>query len=291
MKNILFGAGYFSTQYFQKGALYNPFGDTVLAIADNSDYSFNSGFHKKIKPSEIPDFDYDYVLITIAPNSVNTILEIYKQLLEIGVPEEKIVLLGTPAATEHSAVARNYFTANLAITFKENNITGSVAEAGVYKGGFSHFITRFFGTSKIYLFDTFESFDSRDISTIKDPKAKIWTDRFYKDFADTSEFIATLSCFNRQNVVIKKGYVPDTFAGLEDEHFCFVNLDMDLYTPQLEALKYFCPRMVDGGVILIHDYFDPYLGSDMQKAVNEVEKDFKFKIFPIGDGCSIALIF
>lgn len=55
------------------------------------------------------------------------------------------------------------------------------------------------------------------------------------------------------NCVIRKGYFPETADGLEME-FCFVNLDMDLYEPILERLRFFYPRMVNGVAILVHDY-------------------------------------
>lgn len=44
-----------------------------------------------------------------------------------------------------------------------NSIEGSVAEAGVYQGNFSAVINKCFPTRKLYLFDTFEGFDSKEI--------------------------------------------------------------------------------------------------------------------------------
>ena len=43
------------------------------------------------------------------------------------------------------------------------NIEGSTAELGVFKGEFSRFINHYFPDRKLYLFDTFEGFDSRDV--------------------------------------------------------------------------------------------------------------------------------
>jgi hypothetical protein len=91
-----------------------------------------------------------------------------------------------------------------------------------------------------------------------------------------------------ENAVIKKGYFPETAAGLEDT-FCFVNLDFDLYMPILAGLEYFFPRMVSGGIILVHDYFSEiYKGA--KRAVNDFEKEHEaVKLFPIGDGISIGI--
>ena len=87
--------------------------------------------------------------------------------------------------------------------------------------------------------------------------------------------------------VIRKGYFPETAEGLE-ESFCFVNLDFDLYQPIMAGLEYFTPRMVKGGVILIHDYFSETF-KGVKKAVQEFVGKNNLSIFPIGDGISIAI--
>ena len=46
---------------------------------------------------------------------------------------------------------------------------------------------------------------------------------------------------------------PVTLEGLEDR-FAFVSLDVDLYQPTAAGLKYFYPRLVNGGCTLIQGY-------------------------------------
>jgi hypothetical protein len=65
---------------------------------------------------------------------------------------------------------------------------------------------------------------------------------------------------------------------------------MDLYVPQLAGLRFFAPRMADGGVILLHDYYwKPTPG--VKQAVDACAKEYNFKRMPIGDNSSIALLF
>lgn len=93
---------------------------------------------------------------------------------------------------------------------------------------------------------------------------------------------------NPHKVIIKKGYFPQTTAGLENKSFCFVNLDPDLYEPILAGLEFFYPRLVRGGVILIHDYYNNgYVG--VKKAVSEFCEKMDLFAFPIGDDISIAI--
>ena len=89
-------------------------------------------------------------------------------------------------------------------------------------------------------------------------------------------------------MVMRKGFVPQTFENINDS-FLFVNLDMDLYVPQIEALRWFAPRMQKGGVILMHDYFNSSL-CGTKKAIEDFNGKEFFSIMPIGDLRSIALI-
>jgi hypothetical protein len=57
----------------------------------------------------------------------------------------------------------------------------------------------------------------------------------------------------------------------------------------MAGLEYFYPRMVNGGILLVHDYF-----SEGYKGVKEAVKEFshkkrRIKLFPIGDGISIGI--
>jgi O-methyltransferase len=45
----------------------------------------------------------------------------------------------------------------------KKDLKGNVAELGVYKGKFARYLNHFFPDRKLYLFDTFEGFDNRDV--------------------------------------------------------------------------------------------------------------------------------
>ncbi|OGJ44052.1 hypothetical protein A2307_02655 [Candidatus Peregrinibacteria bacterium RIFOXYB2_FULL_33_20] len=125
------------------------------------------------------------------------------------------------------------------------NLTGSIAEVGVYKGGTAKLICESKGNKKFYLFDTFSGHP--EVSEIDLP-------RHYKGRLKSSykEVCAYLNKY--QNIFIYKGIFPSTSAPIINETFSFVNLDADLYRSILESLDFFYPRMVKGGIIIIHDY-------------------------------------
>ncbi len=164
-----------------------------------------------------------------------------------------------------------------------NGVGGSVAEAGVYKGNFAKYINVLFPDRKLYLFDSFEGFRNDDVSE-RDKKDQY--DGWIETLKDTSVEMVLGKMSYRDNVIVKKGYIPQTFDSIEDT-FAFVNLDVDLYIPILEGLRWFYPRMEKGGYIFVHDYF---LWEGVEKAVREFCDESGVGFIPLADHCSVAIV-
>lgn len=165
---------------------------------------------------------------------------------------------------------------------------GAVAEAGVFRGDFAKYINECFPKNTCYLFDTFEGFDARDFSAEKKHTDMLITGHL----KSTSEQVVYNKMPHKENVKILKGYFPDTVTKeVLNQKYVFVNLDMDLYKPTLDGLRIFYPRMVDGGVILVHDYFNENY-PNIKEAIFDFEKELGERLhkMPIGDGISIAVI-
>ena len=75
---------------------------------------------------------------------------------------------------------------------------------------------------------------------------------------------------NLDKVVIKQGYFPQSLDGLEDT-FAFVSIDVDFEESIYECIKYFYPRLNNGGYIFVHDYNSDLQG--VEKAIDRYEKD------------------
>ncbi|MCM1231458.1 MAG: TylF/MycF family methyltransferase [Ruminococcus flavefaciens] len=126
-----------------------------------------------------------------------------------------------------------------------NKVDGAVAECGVWRGDFAKRMSRLFPDRKLYLFDTFNGFDSRDIDEMEEEMSKDFRKKVKLD--DTSVELVLSNMAYRNNVVIRKGYFPETAIGLEEEKFAFVSLDTDLYKPIMAGLDFFYPRLAGGG--------------------------------------------
>jgi O-methyltransferase len=132
----------------------------------------------------------------------------------------------------------------------EQQIPGAVAELGVYQGHFAAILNAAFPDRKLYLFDTFAGFDAAEEQ--KDRTQHGMTHD--RDFTDTSVERVLGVMPGRQRCVVRKGLFPATVEGLENERFCFVSIDTDLYDPILAGLQFFYDRLTPGGFIFVHDY-------------------------------------
>lgn len=177
--------------------------------------------------------------------------------------------------------------AAMALAAKEiyaSGIAGAVAEAGVYQGEFAQHINRCFPDRKLYLFDTFSGFDDNTVEENFDNKKQ--TEQWIHTLKDTSVELVMNKMRYKDNIIVRKGYVPDTLVGVEDT-FAFVNLDMDIYSPTYEALKFFWPRMNRGGYIFVHD-FDVWDG--IRCAVSQFCKEHHIGYFLLNDKHTIAIV-
>jgi len=168
-----------------------------------------------------------------------------------------------------------YATIALAIRrIQAEGVWGQFAEAGVYKGNTSRFIHQLAPERTCLLFDTFSGFPKQDLEQdmIEDNR-----------FNDTSLEEIQKNMGNLENIIIIKGYIPDTFIGLEDERFAFVHLDLDLYNPTINSLHYFYPRLTNGGYLVIHDYNSRIANQACKRAVDEFMQDKPERIVEIPD--------
>jgi O-methyltransferase len=159
----------------------------------------------------------------------------------------------------------------------EKNVQGNAAELGVYKGDFAKEINAAFPNRKLYLFDTFEGFDNRDVAT----EVNKGFSTGMQDFSDTSVEAVLSKMPYKKNCIVCKGFFPDSAKFIEDK-FCFVSIDADLYEPILAGLNYFYPRLEAGGYIFVHDFNnEEYKGA--RRAVIDFCQRNQISYLPIAD--------
>jgi hypothetical protein len=159
---------------------------------------------------------------------------------------------------------------------------GVLAEVGVFRGGSARILCAVKGKSALYLFDTFEGM----------PKVNAALDGRWAqgDFRETrfEEVVAYLSAF--PEVHIYKGIFPNSAIGQEPEKqsYRFVHLDVDIYESTYQALKFFYPRLVSGGMIVSHDY-SALPAPGVRKAFDDFFQDKKETVIPLWDSQCVVV--
>jgi hypothetical protein len=150
--------------------------------------------------------------------------------------ERRCLLTGLEAFTVYS------------ITRSVRNLSGDIAEVGVYAGASAKLICEARGDKTLHLFDTFEGLpesSEKDRSVYRGKKKPQYAcslesvSKYLEDFSDVNFY---------------QGLFPATAGPIEDSTFCFVHFDVDLYESTLACLEFFYPRMTPGGILLSHDY-------------------------------------
>lgn len=150
---------------------------------------------------------------------------------------------------------------------KERNISGAVAELGVFKGEFARCINLEFPDKKLYLFDTFEGFAQKEAD--KEKSNGSCGNAFISAFKNVNLELVISKMPHPDKIVVKQGLFPETASEI-NETFAFVSLDVDFEESTYKGLEYFYPRLSKGGYIFIHDYNYGYFDC-IKKAIKRFE--------------------
>lgn len=160
-------------------------------------------------------------------------------------------------------------------------LDGDFVECGVNRGGLSRAIVESLDWAALdrdfYLLDTYGAFDPRF------PPA----DANYWNYGDSYEAVkSSFAGFPRIHVV--KGPVPDTLDQVPSARIAYLHIDMNTTVPEIEALRYFWPKLVKGGVLLLDDH--GFRGHEQQRAAHKAfaaENGFSILSLPTGQGLAI----
>lgn len=147
-------------------------------------------------------------------------------------------------------------------------IPGDFAEVGVWRGNTAAILKHYAETDsrKVYLFDTYEGFDAKDLTGVDANKSRC--------FNNTSlELVKEVLGTEYVSCHFVKGYFPESVTEVhKNSTYAVVSLDCDLYEPTKAGLNFFYERMSHGGILFLHDYLSKHW-SGVKKAVDEFCKE------------------
>ena len=278
MKLIIFGSG-------QGGAMVRRWLSAeheLLAFADNDSARWGKNVDgiRILSPQEALKLQPELIWIAVLNREAEK--SICSQLLSMGYTKDIIGL----TEIRRNMDIRLATLRLLADEVRERQIPGACAELGVYRGDLARELNALLPDRELFLFDTFEGFADIDIEKehelVSSTKAKTG------DFCDTSVELVKSRLPHPEKAYFYKGRFPES-APNDLTSLCLVSLDTDLYEPTKQGLEYFYPRMVRGGLILVHDYNSTQFRG-VKQAVREFCSSNGLAIIPVPDLHGSAMV-
>ncbi len=165
------------------------------------------------------------------------------------------------------------------------DIKGDFAELGVWRGNTAAILAHYasLNNRKVYLFDTFEGFDQKDLGGIDSDKKM--------EFGDTSiDMVKNVIGSSSSSCEFIKGYFPNSLMGFhKNNKYSVVSLDCDLYEPMKAGLEYFYEHLSLGGIFFLHDYSNIHWDGS-KKAIDEFCRDKNEYLILMPDKAGSAFI-
>lgn len=150
----------------------------------------------------------------------------------------------------------------------QQGVAGDFAEVGVYKGATARLICDVKSDRQLHLFDTFQG-----LPPVQGDDYHYAEGMFAADLGKVRRRLAGFP-----EVHFYPGLFPATAEPVKSRFFSFVHLDVDLYQSTRDALEFFYPRLVPGGILLSHDH---PTGEGVRKAFAEFLADKPEKVIQL----------
>jgi O-methyltransferase len=193
------------------------------------------------------------------------------------VRKNKVTMVSEPL---FQTTIRNYYNIN--------SIQGDIVECGVWRGGYSVFLSHLFKDRTIWVCDSFEGFQSlKDAKynklTYSDPINGL-TERFQKgnnmgmdvSLLDVQNVFKQFNLENDPRINFVKGFVNKTLPNININKIALLRIDVDGYSPTREVLDYLYNKVEKGGMII----FDDLCLSEAAAAVKDwmIEKNIPLEV-------------
>lgn len=175
-----------------------------------------------------------------------------------------------------------------------SRLDGDFVECGVSYGFLSSAVMEFLDWDRLgktfYLLDTFAGLDPRFITADERRAGALKKNQrslrygFYASSVDSVR--ANFAQWRNQRIIV--GVVPETLDQVDAHAVAFLHIDMNCAPPEVDALRFFWPRLSPGAFVLLDDY--AFIGAEEQRlAMNALASELRVPIcaLPTGQGLLI----
>lgn len=142
---------------------------------------------------------------------------------------------------------------------KINSLEGDIVECGVWRGGYSIFLSHLFQDKNIWVCDSFEGFQPLDKGKYKYDRERHIPDMSHNfgnigvSLEEVQNNFKLYGLETDPRINYLKGFVKDTLPTSGIEKISILRIDVDAYSATLEVLDELYPKVVKGGFIIFDD--------------------------------------
>jgi len=141
-----------------------------------------------------------------------------------------------------------------------NEIEGDIVECGVWRGGFSIFLSYIFPNRNIWVCDSYEGFQPTEGAKYDYPQER-HTPRYTHNsigplaisLEEVKGYFDAYKLGDQERIKFIKGFVKDSLPTAGIEKISLLRIDVDGYSPTLEVLDELYDKVQPGGYIVFDD--------------------------------------
>ena len=177
-------------------------------------------------------------------------------------------------------VLPNEFNTILKHCNKMFDIEGDIVECGVWRGGFSIFLSYVFDEKNIWVCDSYEGFQPLETAKHQYDKERhtpVYTHNSVGPLAISLEEVQShfesYGLGGQERIKFLKGFVKDTLPNSGIKKVALLRIDVDAYSATLETLEALYDKVQTGGYIIFDD-------SCLYETLDAIKTFFKAKNLP-----------
>jgi len=153
------------------------------------------------------------------------------------------------------------FVNNLELINQYRSVPGCIVECGVWRGGCLAAIAEVLGHERSYhAFDSFCGLPPAqeiDGTSAKQWQADTHSPSYHDNCSASREFVEqAMTLAGAKDVVVHQGWFQETVPKFTaTQPIAILRLDGDWYESTATCLKYLFPKMAEGGLVLLDDYY------------------------------------
>lgn len=181
----------------------------------------------------------------------------------------------------------------------DRNVPGDLVECGCWKGHSSRMLSKTLAAAvaggapprRFFIFDSFEGGLSDKVDVDRNERFDLTPEQIAAEKAGfgSTEADVRRATEGHDFVSLHKGWIPARFPDFGDRTCAFLHIDVDLYAPIRDTLRWFWPRLSPGAVIVLDDHgYTQFPGA--KKAADEFFAEHTPSLFlemPIGGAFAI----